>query len=565
MSYFNQSLYQKGYLLEFYQGSKLESAFSFSLPPQSEDFIYPQRVNETKTFGGSILEDYGNDTVSISLAGTTANNAVRMLYKSPSKKIVTGEREVFLLQETIEKYGEIEKLKNKSIKLYALDTNTENKSNKTWNVRIKDYSLSRTKTSPFAYEYKINLIAYKEYTNKKTNWVLNILNNIQSAIDKVRTAIYWIEDIVNKSLGIYKDTINAIKNTFLVLEECSALLERTSDTILSFTDETLNLGRDMADSVTRVEESLSRTLENLSIDRLIVTPTKEIKASLEKVKEVFEANIEPFFSQETWVEDFNSLINMFDEKKSITSFDNGNNQEISAAITTENIKSIQDNINAAITESRNLNYVDIGIVPGDVETSDKILPIYGFIEVTIKSGDSWEILAERYLNDENLGAVLAAYNNSNNTIDSFAFETGQVVQIPILDEEKINNKNQVYAKEHDNYGTDIMIDKYGDLAFNEQDLATVSKVNNLNQAIMMRLKTALNTRIRNVVYGIRSTTGSVSDAEQYVLSSIQDTILQEPRVKEIKNIEYKGNGNNLFVSVDYLDINREIRAFGGVI
>lgn len=56
-------------------------AVAFSVPLQSEDITNAQRVSETKTFGGSIIEDYGNDIVPITLSSTTVNNNPRLIYK----------------------------------------------------------------------------------------------------------------------------------------------------------------------------------------------------------------------------------------------------------------------------------------------------------------------------------------------------------------------------------------------------------------------------------------------------------------------------------------------------
>ena len=66
--YLNANYWKKAYLLEFYKDNVLQDAFTFSVPPENEEFSFPQRKSETKTFGGGVVADYGNDFVQINLS-----------------------------------------------------------------------------------------------------------------------------------------------------------------------------------------------------------------------------------------------------------------------------------------------------------------------------------------------------------------------------------------------------------------------------------------------------------------------------------------------------------------
>ncbi len=65
INYLAKDLYKKSYLIEFMNEEETESeaVFTFSVPPESEELSYPQRKNETKTFGGLHVDDYGIDAV----------------------------------------------------------------------------------------------------------------------------------------------------------------------------------------------------------------------------------------------------------------------------------------------------------------------------------------------------------------------------------------------------------------------------------------------------------------------------------------------------------------------
>ena len=119
--YLNDKLWKISYLLEFKINNIVTDAFAFSVPVQSEDYTFPQRIAETKTFGGVVIDDYGNDTVTINLSGTTINQDLKIIYKGEQGfDYMTGKEEIFYLQKLIEEYGEPNKLKNKEVMLRSI-------------------------------------------------------------------------------------------------------------------------------------------------------------------------------------------------------------------------------------------------------------------------------------------------------------------------------------------------------------------------------------------------------------------------------------------------------------
>lgn len=77
----NLKYFKKSYMLEFLKGEKVENVFTFSIPPEGEDYDFSQRLTETKTFGGSVFDRYGNDTIKINLSGTTGNEDKKIIYR----------------------------------------------------------------------------------------------------------------------------------------------------------------------------------------------------------------------------------------------------------------------------------------------------------------------------------------------------------------------------------------------------------------------------------------------------------------------------------------------------
>ena len=117
---------------------------------------------------------------------------------------------------------------------------------------------------------------------------------------------------------------------------------------------------------------------------------------------------------------------------------------------------------------------------------------------------------------------------------------------------------------NDNYGKDIKIEN-GDIAILNGDFATVGSTDNLNQAIQNRLQTALDSRIRLNAYGIAASIGNTTEIESYLLTSIYNTVMQDPRIKSIESLSYVGNGDQLEIDLKYIDINNRVRSYGGTI
>ena len=104
--------WRKAYMLEFVDNDAVVDTFTFAIPPESEDFAFPQRLSETKTFGGSVFDDYGNDTYRITLSGTTVNEDKKLIYKGKkAPQYLTGTQEIFELQKLIKKWNDGKKNK----------------------------------------------------------------------------------------------------------------------------------------------------------------------------------------------------------------------------------------------------------------------------------------------------------------------------------------------------------------------------------------------------------------------------------------------------------------------
>ena len=145
---------------------------------------------------------------------------------------------------------------------------------------------------------------------------------------------------------------------------------------------------------------------------------------------------------------------------------------------------------------------------------------------------------------------------------------GSKVLIPNLNfaESKIID-NEVYNNPDvkDNYGNDLII-KNKDLGIYNGDLGLVKGIDNLQQALLNRYSTLIGARIRLEVYGIQAAIGDALNASSALIqASVHQTTIEDPRVDSVESINFEGKGDNLTVSVIYVDKNGKKQNFGGVI
>lgn len=562
-SYMNDSLWKKSYMLEFVKNNVPIEVFTFSVPPQSEDFDFPQRVNETKTFGGSVIEDYGNDIGKITLSGTTINQSVKKIFKgtnSPSS-FLNGEQEIFELKDILKKWGKNENLVgNKRVYLYSLDSSSVTK---WWEVFPQDLQIKRSKDNPLAWNYTITFLAapetitstatatYLTYKNSLKKFVsmietpfflTDIINNINDLLDQIDT---WVDNLnyFRNYINGYSNAVSNIKAVGKRVENSILAIEKVAqgyvDDSINAVDETVSLGKQIFSSYTRIKMNI--------VDDMYASAI-EMKESVAEFKNIIKAtdytnlkngSLNGYSESEEKIQDvFNSTVR---------DMENASNK-------------IYENALQAITNS------EIVIIPGTDGNSDEVIQIYGFTTKVIKYGDTWDSIAAESYGNPSLGIIIAAYNGSTGMQD---LDIGDEILIPVLSESNTDTKNNfVYnvPGKKSNYGSDIKIGIDGDIEVLNGDLSTTKEVETLTQAINNRLKTVSGSRIRDVVYGIKANIGNASDAVTvFVAASIEQTILEDPRVKTVKSIHFLGSKDNLKVDVEYVDINDRKQSFGGVI
>lgn len=241
----NLRQWRKAYMIEFLKNNnEVEDVFTFSVPPESESLNFPQRVTETPTMGGVVIDDYGNDTVKIRLTGSTVNEARKLIYRgNKPPEYLTGEKEIFRLKELFETWGDTDYEYFASKKIYLYDLSKMNllqigagsPTRNYWRVVNKGLNVKRAKDKPFTYNYELELVGvvdkprtppplfgggfgeFLDKCQKLVAFIENVAEITEALADTIDTLTQQIVDVKKFAEKLKKG--NALKNTETIMRK----------------------------------------------------------------------------------------------------------------------------------------------------------------------------------------------------------------------------------------------------------------------------------------------------------------------------------------------------------
>lgn len=554
----NANFWKNAYLLEFKINGTLTDAFTFSVPPESEEFIFPQRKNETKTFGGGVVADYGNDFVQINLSGSTINQELKIIYKSRlGTSSMTGEQEIFYLRDLLKKYGMRDNLQNKEVYLYSLNgggTKTTHNP-KWWKIYVGQLDISRSKDKPFCYNYKFSATGVPEVTRKKTSVLSEVADKLSDFSKGFEGSIAKMTEIADKIEECGGGFIQELSDYLGTLRSCIDIFNAASVRYVSVLSGIIN------DSSYLVTDSLMLGDKILfSAVRYVPTMVDDVFNSCKNmviaanVVSTYCANLDETYAKPEWF----SIQELYADTVS--------KEDISDAISTLGHEEVVLANSVSASVSKNLNDISLAVIPGESGEDDRVITTYGYKVVALTDAEtSWDQLAMDYYGDATLSNLLATYNNLPT---DEPLKAGQSILIPNLNmADSKTSENEVYNTPDvkDNYGKDLLI-KDKDFGVYNGDIAVIDGVENLEQALLNRYSTLIGARIRVEAYGIQASIGdALSATSALIQASVHQTTVEDPRVDSVEDISFKGKGDSLTVSVIYIDKNGAKRNFGGTI
>lgn len=542
--YLRDNLWQSVYLLEFYDSDTAipSDSFAFGVPPESEELVLPQRKSETKTFGGLIVDDYGCNELKITLSGSTVNNELRRIYHTNGQQeYLTGEDELFTFKALLEKYKQNPNTMGKKILLYDLSkhsrTNRQKKNIESfcWIVFPGELKIRRSKERPIAYSYSIEFtaVAAESQLIIQKDKILGV--DFNQAFDKIHNFL----DKAEAALAPIKGVSEKIQETKRFVEACK-------DVARLAVGGTLNIGQLFIDDIFAIGNTAFELYREtaggaipfaMELSDFVAAMTVDLMQHVNNlVRDVYSATQKEFYMPVGIFDDWELAI---DEIKALAQF-NFND----AARTASDVV-----ISTKIERPRKY----------ELSTdTQRTVTAYGTQLSMITDGMNFEQIAKEQYGDASKAAVIAAANGAS-SIDDVIARGQKVLLIPVLEQQDVQYENQIIgmSAQRDSYGKDIVLDEYGNLKLNTSgtDFLFVSGKQNLSQSILMRLRENINKRTRLTVYGMRtSLPDSESAGSAYILSSIIQTLNQEPRIKELLAVSFRGEGDALKIDIDYKDI-----------
>lgn len=131
--------------------------------------------------------------------------------------------------------------------------------------------------------------------------------------------------------------------------------------------------------------------------------------------------------------------------------------------------------------------------------------------------------------------------------------TGDTILIPVSQNVKTNSVITNNTTDPLIYGIDIQIDSQGNLHASNGDLATVSGLNNISQAIYNRLKTPINSVVMHPEYGsvlsLFIGLGNSTKNAFIAQANVTQTLISDPRIASADVSQASVNGDILTIDV----------------
>lgn len=638
-------LWKASFMLEL-QSPAGSEFYTFSLPPESIETIYPQRVSETKTFGGMFFDDYGSEAVRITLSGSTGNSELKMVYRgSQEAKWMTGKEEIYYIRDKIARYKdnstEYDKIKMFLYNLSTVDFNKKepgNYASDAWEVRLKDFKITQSKDRPFQYNYSVEFLGVRFLPSKKPTSVLARASfSYPAAMAKVNKSDALLSILSEPDLalaiasgGLTTDTV--VEALVIAQESLGISIMGTIPEIeipveyASVEAVAIRESEEIpfeAKMVILASEGHAGYLSQEVVVRAVAVATKvsdakaETKLSserfggvitdLEREAEVWKADIvnikkgiaklrkelneyqkistglldliaKPYLQSADLIKSMYglysdvlsapatfamSVISTYKSiRKAITSIGSIVQSGLLPTYVAQRYAEVRDAYIAIISNAseeleENLDSLAVLFMKADASPDVLVLPdgtttlAYGYDIEIATSSTTLEALAVKYFGDPDGALAIALCNGISG--DS-AITPGMVIKIPRSNRDAINMANQVFSLLgfDQQFGTDLVIQNGQIILGPGGDALTITGADSVNQAIKARLSESLGVRLRLAVYGIKQFIGHpFTAASSYVATSIQDTILQDPRILSIENFSFYGDGDAIYIDFDY--------------
>jgi len=522
----------KSFLFEIVDSNteNIEASFTLVLPPQQYSIKEKHRINITKTFGNAFIDDYGPDNLEMVIKGisgtahafpTFRTKGVSASYAPTSDMITASSRSAtegfrhkeafYTFRDEIMRYRDRENFDQKELRVYDLADE------QAYKAVLLEFDLDRTSDKPFHYPFTISLFIYARLGSKAASTPKPIL----------------ISSSLLDSLNNLSESIASLQKRFQIFNNIQTIRNQ-----VALASNQLQLLR------ARVNSSLLQVRTVIESPLLLTRQLLDTMTTLAGF--VYDAYVQGKLTIDSYVSATETIDNQMRDVLGVYGY---SIQEGAQQTKTE-----------IIEEYKGMDYSNPDI---PVPTSDmKTFVINGVNLYTVKGEDTLQSIALKELGDETLWPYIASINPSIQSNSDLV--VGEEIYVPVNQNiQTTTSKDNFILTEdtlRDPYGADIRLDSNGNIIVQESnDVSLVSGVDNVLQSIDVRLKTEIGSMIKQTAFGLMSQPGmaGTSQAFSYVRMSIQNTLIQDPRIASVKNVGVQIERDALHVSADIYLVGRE--------
>jgi hypothetical protein len=172
---------------------------------------------------------------------------------------------------------------------------------------------------------------------------------------------------------------------------------------------------------------------------------------------------------------------------------------------------------------------------------------------TVSGGDTLQSIALNLLGDEELWPYVAVVNSDINDNDDLVI--GERIYVPISISQRTSKDRFILSEDasRDPYGADIKIGDDGEIVLRESnDVSLISGVENVKQAVNLRLNTLVGSMIKQTAFGLSTQPGLAGTelAEKYVRMGLKSSLVQDPRISSVDNVHVVVLKDSVTASMD---------------
>ena len=550
-------LYKKSIFFEILQNNPdgsvgaVKESFAFTIPPTSLSITQTQRVTTTPTPGGFFVDNYGLGSAKINISGETGNDNDRLTVLGAGKapRRLTGKEAYFEFRNRIMRYSQEDQ--NYTMRFYDLTHKGSrtpfvlgrvSKYTEAWEVVLDESSLNRGSNKPFFYPYSISLTGIRPlgtFNSKLLKNAIAFLSSIRDAIDSVTGAVAGFQEGLDTFLDSNYEFFDSVTDIFTSVTAFTGQFTQFTEQFIEYEQK---LGGLFEDVVSESEEILLNGIQIISFPYDILETGR---LGLEKVVGKTESLLNTAKAAGKDVVDKYS----FDTVVSDVS-------EISLSIYDIGV-SYNEIMRTAKQKS---SYEPVGAVA----INGTVTPVYGVTPYIVTDNTTLDKLARDLYGDPEMKDVISGLNGiySNDEL-----VLSDIINVPILQPNVRYANNAVYnlpEEQLDIMGRDASVDNDGVFVVSPNDYAFTSGEETILQAISFRLAEKKGRQVRDGSFGIVAQIGTALSGDapfEYLSVSLAETLLQDPRITEVYDLNFVGDKDSLYQEFKFDTINKEAIAY----